>query len=217
MSKIDYELKSRLIGSEMLEDYKKVSKSLYNDYADKVLGVVNDNEHDMYITKAKELWHMYNKLYPREWKECARISKAHYNRVTRLKNRIADILLFGDCIFLTFTFTDEKLSNTTALTRKVMVKRYLTDLNCPYVANIDFGKKNHREHYHAVVGIDKVDYSKWKYGAINGIKIRNQTEDLTRIAKYIAKLTNHAIKETTKRSVIMYSRKKFEVNKNGLQ
>lgn len=216
MSRIDYELKSRLIGSFMLEDYKKVSKSLYNEYVEKVLGVVSDNEHDMYITKAKELWHMYNKLYPKEWKECARISNAHRNRVLRLKKRIADILLFGDCIFLTFTFTDETFNRRNADSRKQAVKKYLTSLDCPYVANIDFGKKNGREHYHAVVGIDKVDYSKWKYGALNGLKIRNQTEDLTRIAKYIAKLTNHAIKETTKRSVIMYSRKKFEVNKNGL-
>lgn len=203
----DYKLKSSLIGSSMLEDYKLCSKGLYREYCEKVLGVVFDNDSNININKCKELWFYYNNNFPKEWKECSRISNANRLRVFRLKHRIADILLRGDCLFLTFTFTDLKLSTTTAQTRKDKVKRFLTDLDCPYVANIDFGKTNHREHYHAVVGIDRVDYKKWHYGAINGLKIRNQTEDLTRISKYIAKLTNHAIKETTKRSVIMYSRK----------
>ena len=124
----------------------------------------------------------------------------------------------NDCLFLTFTFRDKTLNNTSAYTRRRYVKYFLNALNVPYVANIDFGKKNEREHYHAVVQIGRVDYSKWKYGAINGIKIRNDikydddgvitSESVEKIARYVAKLTNHAIKETTRRSVIMYSRGK---------
>ena len=75
------------------------------------------------------------------------------------------------------------------------------------VANKDFGARNGREHYHAAVLLKgKIDYSKWKYGCLNGQKIRLNGMSDVRLAKYIAKLTNHAIKETCKRNVLIYSR-----------
>lgn len=96
---------------------------------------------------------------------------------------------------------------------------YLTALNVPYVANIDFGKKNGREHYHAVVASGKVNYKLWDYGALNGEVIRNNVkvdedgsisiESAQKIARYIAKLTNHAIKQTVRRNVAIYCRKKY--------
>ena len=127
----------------------------------------------------------------------------------KIKERIEYMLLNGSCIFLTLTFNDETLNNSTSEDRRRFVRRYLKSFNCPYVANIDFGNKNHREHYHAIINADCIDYSNWrKYGNINGERIRNRNikSDKTKLAKYICKLSNHAIKETTKRSALIYSR-----------
>ena len=93
-------------------------------------------------------------------------------------------------------------------TRRKYVSRCLKKYNTLYVANIDFGKKNGREHYHAVISIDKVDNKDWLYGDIDFKRVRNKNieEDKKRLSKYIAKLSNHAIKETTKRCCLLYSR-----------
>ena len=202
-SKPNYELKSKLLREvTMLENYKRYSKSVYHYVYGK------DMSNDIPYSMALDLSYFHRTHFPEEWKECGRISHAHCNRVVRLKKRIADMVLLSPCLFLTFTFNDYSLSHNTADSRKQAVRRFLNDLNVPYVANIDFGKKNHREHYHAVVAIERIDYKSWKYGAINGQTIRNHTDDIKKLAKYVAKLTNHAIKETVKRNAIIYSRKK---------
>lgn len=202
--KPDYVLKSKILKEGvLLEEFKKCSKSIYHY----VYGLSMDN--DISYQSALKISNMNIHKFPIEWKECERISHAHCKRVIHIRKRITDMVLNSDCVFLTFTFTDDKMLSTSSETRKDKVKRFLISLECPYVANIDFGKKNHREHYHALVAIDKVNYRLWRYGALNGIKIRNNTEDMERLSRYIAKLTNHAIKETTKRSVIMFSRKKY--------
>lgn len=145
-------------------------------------------------------------------KECLKINHAEYERVKRLKQRVYSMLMNGSCIFLTLTFTDATLSNTTAKQRRVAVSRYLKQYGCMYVANIDFGKdktKTMREHYHALINCDKVEFDSWrKYGNINAERVRNRNidNDNTKLSKYIAKLSNHAIKETTKRSSLLYSR-----------
>lgn len=142
-------------------------------------------------------------------KECCKINHAEYERTKRLKNRIASMLLNGSCIFLTLTFNDNALANTTSKQRRVAVTRFLKQHNCKYVANIDFGAKNKREHYHALINCDNVDFASWrKYGNINAERVKNKEfiSDMTKLSKYICKLSNHAIKETTKRSSLLYSR-----------
>jgi len=119
------------------------------------------------------------------------------------------MLLNGQCLFLTLTFNDDTLQRTTQKERRTAVSRYLKQFNCRYVANIDFGKENGREHYHAVINCGSVCFDSWrKFGNINAERIRNKDlkADKTKLAKYICKLSNHAIKETTKRSSLIYSR-----------
>jgi len=145
----------------------------------------------------------------KELNEVEKICNASIQRTKRLRNRIETILLNGDCLFLTLTFNDSTLSCTSEDTRRQYVRKYLKLFNCPYVANIDFGAKNHREHYHAVIGCSSIDLSLWRsYGNINVQKVRNNSIELNkkRLSKYICKLSNHAIKETTKRSCLIYSR-----------
>lgn len=129
----------------------------------------------------------------------------------RVKQRTSGIVLAGHAVFLTLTFTDEVLENTTPETRRRYVSRFLKS-QCPvYVANIDFGERNEREHYHALVRSDCIDYSLWhKYGGIKGERVRTSESDVTRTAKYIAKLSKHAYKHTAgKGKRIIYSRRGF--------
>ena len=182
---------------------RKVSKSYYADYVLHTHGEVLQNA--LPLKLAQDFKEYYSSEYPLEWKEAQKINHAYICRVKRLKKKIATMLESGNCIFLTFTFTDLVLEKTNADTRRQKVRRFLSAYNCEYVANIDFGKKNGREHYHALIQCDKVDYSAFDYGAVNGERVRS-TNDFVKLAKYISKLTNHAIKDTAKGSRIIYNR-----------
>jgi hypothetical protein len=115
----------------------------------------------------------------------------------------------GECLFLTLTFNDDALNRSTADSRRQCVRRFLNGFNAPYVANIDFGGKNDREHYHAVICLKKADFDGYKwaktYGFYKAQVIKGANSD-KRLAKYISKLTAHAIKETCKGNRIIYSR-----------
>lgn len=214
MSKIDYAFKSYVLTKH--EDLvKQVNKASLLQYAKQQYydnGVImhairhcNDNDKDLVQLRAECL---RNDLYPL-FKEALKINKANYERTNRLKKRVSNMLLSGECLFLTLTFTDETLNNTSADTRRQYVRKYLKSCNCQYVANIDFGKQNHREHYHALVNVKAIDFDSWHcYGAILAERVRNRNieKDKTRLSKYICKLSNHAIKETTQRSALIYSR-----------
>jgi len=139
------------------------------------------------------------------WRECEKINHAYRQRVKRLRRNITAMLLQGTCFFVTLTFSDETLAKTTAETRRRYVTRFLKTQSDTYCANIDFGSKNNREHYHGIILADKVDFAEWdKYGFSNGKAIRN-ADDSIKLAKYISKLTNHAIKDTTKGARAIYS------------
>ena len=132
-----------------------------------------------------------------------------YKRVLYLRNKVSDIVLNGKAIFLTLTFTDDVLASTSVETRRKYVRRYLKEECEKYCANIDFGSQNGREHYHAIISAknDSADLHKWQYGAINAQRIRASENDCKKTCKYIAKLTAHAIKESTGHAYrIIYSR-----------
>ena len=134
-----------------------------------------------------------------------RLFENYRKRTKRLRKRITKIIQ-SDSLFLTFTFTDEVLQNTTQDTRQQYVRRFLNTISSNYVANIDFGKTNGREHYHAVCIVSgKIDYTSWQHGALNGVKVRSSSNPLA-LAKYINKFVHHATKDSTCKSKIIYSR-----------
>lgn len=150
-----------------------------------------------------------NNLSLDDWKRLYDLNHNRYKRVQRLKMRVADLVLNGDGIFLTLTFTDDVLKNTSVETRRKYVTRFLKAQCKTYVANIDFGSKNGREHYHAIVFPigSSIDLKAWSYGRINAERIHPSDNDIARTTKYIAKLTSHAIKDTTGHAYrIIYSR-----------
>lgn len=137
----------------------------------------------------------------------------------RYIKKICEILKQENAIFLTMSFNDTTLNRTTKETRKRYIKNFLRNETALYIANIDYGTLNNREHYHAIVKantlnnclpiyyniINKVNLKAYKYGEINAkfIKI-NKDADLKETAK---RLYNHSIKETTRNNKIIVSRK----------
>ncbi len=134
------------------------------------------------------------------------LNRASYQRTARLKERIREAVASGSAWFITITFNPETLSKTNEKTRRVYVSRWLKSLTPFYVANIDYGAKNSREHYHAIITSDKRPPKSWSYGFVDILKVKTTETDTKRISKYISKLTNHAIKHTTKSKRIIYSR-----------
>lgn len=152
-----------------------------------------------------------HKGYGEEFSRALEISNSFQSRTKRLRNRIQSYLNESQCTFLTLTFTDETLNKTSPWARRLLVIRYLKSQKVPYVANIDYGFENHREHYHALICSQSINYEGWHtYGSIKGKKVclkgDNDTKTSLALARYISKLTNHAIKETTKGSKVIYSR-----------
>lgn len=222
MSKIDYKFKSQVLSTEIngqlitkLE--KQISKTKYKFcYGD-------SSAEELQIANELENYLLEN--FNAEYKEAIKINNASYKRIKRLKNKILFWLLESPCIFLTLTFTDKVLSSTSAKSRRIYISRFLRQFNCNGVANIDFGNDHFyvdrqgnerqatkREHYHAILQIDNIDYSLYKYGIINGERVRfnsnKPSPDYIRLSKYVDKLSLHAVKKSTKRQALIYLKPK---------
>jgi len=154
-----------------------------------------------------------------EIKESERLNQATCKRNTRLKQKALEYIKTNSAIFLTLTFNDDVFKNMSKETRRRMITRFLKKTCKSYFANIDYGKKNDREHYHALVvpmgdSIDNTTYSNMFYGSsikFQRVKVRN-TKNCSlestskKISKYVNKLSNHAIKNTTQGCRIIYSK-----------
>ena len=200
MGIIDYKYKSFVLKTNMHKYIGFLDKSWYLFCNDGIVPKLNLEDE-------------YNKLsdeYGTKFiKECHRINQANFKLIQRLKERIERYVIMGNAIFLTLTFDNNTLVHTSVETRRKYVQRCLKDNSDYYVANIDFGaddRYTHREHYHALVVCDKFDKKTWKYGFSYCERIYQTSSEL-KIAKYIAKLCNHAIKESTKRACYIYSRR----------
>lgn len=195
MQKINYELKAELLNNGSYAAYRDIKKSEYHS---------SIGNYDRAKYTPEQCADILATFTDEELKECNRIGHAHTLRYIRLKKRIFDMLAYSPCIFVTLTFNDNTLAKTNKETRRQYVFRFLKSQSEFYIANIDFGAEKHREHYHAVI-CGQVDVKGWqKYGNINVKKIKIKNEG--KLAQYIAKLTNHAIKDTAQGSRIIYSK-----------
>ena len=163
-----------------------------------------------YYKKCNEMYLYFTSNYPDLWDEAGRIWNATKQRRYKLRKKIEDLFQEYDKLcFLSMTFTDEYLSKTTQKNRRKYISSYLCGLGVPYVGNIDFGLLNGREHYHALVArrLSKSELEQYrsKFGNLF-VEMARKSRDAGKMSKYIAKLTNHAIKQTTKRSALLYSR-----------
>lgn len=143
-----------------------------------------------------------------------------YKRAKRVRERTSEVIKEGKAIWLTLSFSDEVLAQTTPGTRRKYVARFLKSCSDDYVAHKDFGNDNEyidrkgqkrkgtkREHYHALVKSEKIALQGWVYGVSLAERVRNQDADVLRTSKYIVKLAHHALKETAQTTRLIYSRR----------
>lgn len=204
MSKIDYDLKSEVLSQhqDVLQLQRRVSRLYYlQQYTD----VDIDPAYVETVSEAVSVFLEGSEHQLAIWREAERINLAYYARVKRLKDRIACMLSEGRCYFLTLTFADLTLNKTSQQTRRKYVTRFLRSQSDTYCANIDYGAHNGREHYHAVIQTNSIDMSLWDRYGFSNAKIIGSEDDYTPVAKYISKLTNHAIKATTQGCRAIYS------------
>lgn len=203
---IDYKIKANSLELGLPAIAKKVSYCYYMHFNNRFS---SDIEFDnvLSLKTVYEIEEFYRKYYPAEWKEAFRINQADYKRKKRLKARICEMIK-EPCVFLTLTFTDDCLKSINLETMRKYVRRYLKIFSDTYIANIDFGELNERVHYHALaVNNGTFDFNDWKCGNVDFERVADSDQlTATKLAQYVSKLTNHAIKETTKRSCIIYSR-----------
>lgn len=132
-----------------------------------------------------------------------RLLTSKYRKYIRAREHIARIINNGGSVFITLTFREDVLKNTSASTRRKYVARYLKEQCSSYVANIDYSPTKEREHYHGLVS-NRVDMTRWQYGFVFVEQVRTHDNDKKRISRYITKLTSHAFKVNSTR--LIYSR-----------
>ncbi len=201
------ELKQIILENKLHREVGQLSLKNYRLYQIEQNGLyyptLNDYSFQDLENEIKEFVNLYGYT---TLKVANNLNRASYYRTARLKERIREAVLSGSAWFITITFNPETLSKTNEKTRRVYVSRWLKSLTPFYVANIDYGLKNEREHYHAVITSDKRPPKSWSYGFVDILKVKTTETDTKRVSKYISKLTNHAIKNTTKSKRIIYSR-----------
>lgn len=204
MAKVDFEQKAKVLNTDLCKKVRKYDKI---DNFNCNEGVVKDSYLDeMYFSMLLDYGFDYIK-------EARRINHCSDNRTWRLRKKIRKLVESGKSLFLTLTFRDSVLDSTSIETRRKYVVRFLASLGSRgYVANIDYGNKTEREHYHAVIGLEHLDCNLWPYGFSKIKRVRlngfEESKTMMKLPRYINKLTNHAIKETAKGCRIIYSRDK---------
>lgn len=217
----DFKKKSEILSQGFVGTLRKCRNCLYKV---EVLGYDENSKNlSMPYQSAKETLAFLYANCPDEMREAEKIEIARKLRQNRLNGKIRKMLELDDglqelldtknCAFCTFTFKDEVLEKTSKETRRRYIRRMLKEFSGnigSYVANVDFGKNTHREHYHAVIfspSLDGEELKKMaeKFGYAKIEYIRRGSNSLA-LSHYINKLTNHAIKATAEGNRIIYSR-----------
>lgn len=198
---LDYKEKQAILTLKLDYIQKRLSKWYHRE-----LQVIPEEDKYLLFERKDIMVKKFNKKYgSRMWYKAELLNHARYKRKQRIQHKIEHMVLNGQASFITLTFTDTVLTSTNEITRRKYVARWCKENSSFYVANIDYGDLKNREHYHAVLTAG--NYSKWEYGFIKIKKVRADSKDLTKVSKYVSKLTNHAIKKSGKLKRIIYSKK----------
>lgn len=191
----DLELKQRIAKEGLYKDFKKLRFDLFRNND---IGAL----------------HTFLKDYGKDvYRVCDNIRNNKKRKRQKCYEKVRESILSGNAYFATLTFDDDTLAKTSEKTRRVYVSRFLKSVCYKYVANIDYGDKNGREHYHAIVEVypwcyasyqngkvwyeDMPDFREWCYGFFSLERIGSDEMDLSKIAMYVCKLTSHALKKST--------------------
>lgn len=196
---------------------RKCSLSFYKNYFN-----LPFFKNDISINQAKQI---IEQIPIQDLQDCYKIIDNSKKKTNRIRKRIETMLFqlqFYDNLkayFITLTFNDNTMNSTNEDTRHQKVFRTLKNLPglIDYVANIDYGKENEREHYHGIILVNEsFNFEKTKinnlfkfslpiwdkvgFSDLKEVKILNEKA----LSKYINKFTNHAKKDTTKKKRVIY-------------
>lgn len=229
------EIKREMLSNGTYSTLRKVNSSLYRE-GNSIKGLIHQElinsvdtcdlcaviGDDMAKKMAKEEIADRLNISITELESFLQMQKAKQTKANRIKKDIIEGKQKGyGIIFATLTFRDEVLE-LTKRKRRDYVRTYLEQFE-GYIANIDYGNDNGREHYHALIFIksENLDHLEteihkdkkkqfrhfikqdqlpvWKYGISSfekEYKNLQKDEDVseTKLSKYIAKLYNHSLK-----------------------
>ena len=195
--KPDYEFKAKLIKEGKVQYYK--------DYQFFYYCCMKNLANEVSKLNIPSIVQNYESLTDAEMNECSKINKANYRRYLRCSSRISNMILLKDDIkgarlmFVTPQFDNKCLENTNEETRRKYLRDFLNEIAIDYVFNIDIGKRNEREHYHAVVLTTKlISNTRWKEitksnSQINFEKLNTDKKSIKKIASYMNKINNLAL------------------------
>lgn len=220
MTRINYQYKSEVLNKypDLDKDIRLITRGIYlfsihHSVSDKIVkkalkvaGKYYYNPEKVIIDNDIDNPGLIRYPYEKPIKEAIRLNNAYYSRKRRLQKHLSDLFSKGNCLFLTLTFRDDVLESTSFNTRRQYVYRFLKSFSDHYVANVDYGDEHDREHYHAVILLDRYPVGSWRYGWDYVENCKTDLSDKIRISKYISKLTNHAYKESGRRYSIIYSK-----------
>lgn len=182
--------KNELIQNGTYKIFLEMKYNLYKsdkDFNDIELYKPTLNEKDI-----KECFRIYNNMRTRKKKNSDDLIRWCF-AINNLNHWKDYMIIFG-----TLNFSDKALKNTSKKTRRVMVSRYIRNYADNYIANIDYGKENGREHYHFLaLTKKKLDITKWKYGGGKFLVVPTNPKDIKKTKNYVLKLNNHTYKEST--------------------
>lgn len=202
-SKYDNDFKREVIEKGALKSVLQQRKQLYYDSKYQVL---NEQLGTLETHYDSNKWneYFYANINDKFFDCSLRLLESKKRKYSRAREKIEKIIKdYEQPIFITLTFTDKVLQETSTETRRRYVARFLKEHCKDYVANIDFSPKKNREHYHAVIS-SRVDFTKWNQGFIFTEQVRKNGEAAKQISHYINKLTSHAFKVNATR--LIYSR-----------
>lgn len=229
------EIKREMLSNGTYSTLRKVNSSLYRE-GNSIKGLIHQElinsvdtcdlcaviGDDMAKKMAKEEIASRLNISLTELESFLQMQHAKKVKAKRMEQDIIKALSKGyGIIFATLTFRDEVLE-LTKRKRRQYVKTYLDQFE-GYIANIDYGSNNGREHYHAIVFMksEKLDpleteirkdkkkqfrhfikqeqLPKWKYGVCSFEKEYKSIKKLKdnsprKLSNYIAKINNHSLK-----------------------
>lgn len=166
---------------------------------------IRENASSKHEALNRIIWYSYPVVYGSndDMRIITKSIEARKRKKNRYNKKIHQMIECYDCLyFITLTWDDDCLSRLKDAVRKKYVQRFLNEFCNDYLANVDFGKKNGREHYHAVVafkdGVLKNDKNGrpyldlWKYGFSSVKTLGFSKDDVYRTSSYLLKLSNHA-------------------------
>lgn len=212
-----YFLRNAVLTTRKFDLVKKLKKQEFLGFSEQTINTLGVNYPKFYktldIKHLSELWQKNELvkcgyLTSEEIKTSLLLWRSNINRRNRAKDKIKAMFiseqgeLKDNVYFVTFTFSNESLERLSKATRRELVRKALKSVSSQYVANIDYGSKNEREHYHGICFLETqedIDKLKaiWSRNGFIDIRKVGSHSDTSKVGNYIVKLQNHALKKST--------------------